>query len=153
MREFFEFLEEVCGKSLERFFAAGGLEFEVGLAAVNGDGVLVFANDFRFSLRDFWAGFEKAIEQADVKEADLLLGDADGGEGIDVESAHFDVLDAAFFDRLDRGFFVIFRWAFGANARVVFGFALEEVFVNAGEAFVDFAFRFDGVFESFEVFV
>ncbi len=152
MGEFFEVFEEVCGKSFERFFAAGSLEFEVGLAAVNGDEVLIFANDFCFGGCDFRTGLEKAIKEANVQEADLVLGDADGGEGIDVEGAHFDVLNAAFFDRLDRGFFVVFRWTFWANARVMFGFALEEVFVDAREAFVGFAFRFDGVFESFEVF-
>lgn len=130
---------------MEGFFAARGLEHEVGFATEDGDEVLVFADDFGFGWSDFRTWFKKAIEEADVEEVDLMFGDAGGGEGVDVEGADFDVFDAAFFDGLDGGFFVVFGWTFRTNAGVVFRFALEEVFVDTGKAFVVGAFGGDRV--------
>src|SRR5256885_6494807 len=42
---------------------------------------------------------KQAVEQTDVEEADRVRGDAAGREGIEVHSAHLDVLDSALAQR------------------------------------------------------
>src|SRR3546814_19658634 len=58
-----------------------------------------------------------------------LGGDAYGGERVDVQAAHFDVLDAAGRQR-GHGTLASPRGAFGPDARVVFVFDLQHVGVE-----------------------
>lgn len=69
-----------------------------------------------------------------MEEADLFLINTDGSKRIDVQSAHFDILNAALAQSVNWAFVVLWR-AFWTDARIMLGFALEEIFIEAGKVF------------------
>src|SRR3954453_2112930 len=58
------------------------------------DTLLIDREFLRFRIGLQWAVVEQAIQQERVEKADFLFADADGQERVQIETAHFEVLDA-----------------------------------------------------------
>src|SRR3546814_16931558 len=85
--------------------------------------------DTLFPYTTLFRSLRGAKQQEGVHEMAGLGGDAYGGERVDVQAAHFDVLDAAGRQR-GHGTLASPRGAFGPDARVVIVFALQHVGVE-----------------------